>query len=188
MGTPDGSGGGSAVELDIEGLRQVGKNTSELAAEALAAQQTVEATKGEASMYGQYPAAQALAQHHDSVATVFATTLGALQQEMDEFGLALTPAADNSADTDDGVQGAMASIATRFAGSASSTTESYDNARADQGTDLVDPESVDVDLDALAGTDSEPLQDVVEQLGGDLATSTDTVQTTDGDQGEQAYQ
>lgn len=173
MGTPDGSGGGSAVELDIEGLRDVGKNTSELAAEALAAQQTVEGTKGERSMYGQYPAAQALAQHHDSVATVFATTLGALQQEMDEFGLALTSAADNYRDTDEGVQGAMASIATRFAGSASSTTESFDGARAEQGADLLDPEAVDVDLDTLAQSGSEILQDVATELGGDTAASVD---------------
>ncbi len=181
MGTPDGSGGGSAVELDIEGLRQVGKNTSELAAEALAAQQTVEATKGEASMYGQYPAAQALAQHHDSVATVFATTLGALQQEMDEFGLALTTAADNYADTDDGVQGAMASIATRFAGSASSTTDSFNSARADQGADLLDPESVEVDVDTLADSDSEILQDVANELGGGTAADVETSTSTSGE-------
>jgi hypothetical protein len=181
MGTPDGSGGGSAVELDIEGLRQVGKNTSELAAEALAAQQTVESTKGEASMYGQYPAAQALAQHHDSVATVFATTLGALQQEMDEFGLALTTAADNYADTDDGVQGAMASIATRFAGSASSTTDSFNNALADQGTDLLDPDQVEVDVDTLTDSDSEILRDVATELGGGTEADVETSTSTSGE-------
>lgn len=170
MGTPDGSGGASAVELDIEGLRQVGKNTSQLAADALTAQQTVEGTKGERSMYGQYPAAQALAQHHDSVANVFAQTLGSLQQEMDEFGLALTSAADNYAATDEGVQGAMASIATRFSTSASSTMDSFDGARADQGADLLDPDAVDVDLDTLAQSDSEVLQDVATELGGDTST------------------